>query len=100
MSLHPHQHRALVAELRKPEHANRTADQAFARISQKNALHQLGTTRFLTQVKYDSLHPKRRPLVYLIVSAAEVAAFPTGIPGMPNKLRREWFDLAWAEARS
>jgi hypothetical protein len=26
------------------------------------------------------------------------ARFPTGVPGFPNRLAREWFDAAWSEA--
>lgn len=97
MSLHPHQHAALLAELRQPEYRNLTADKAFGRISQPNALHRLGTTRFLTQAAYDSLHPKRRPILFVIITEEQARAFPSGIPGFPNKLRREWFDAAWSE---
>ena len=95
MSLHPHQHAALVAELREPRYRNKTADRVFDLVSQKNVLHRLGTTRFLTQAQYDATRVK--PALYVIVSEETASAFPTGIPGFPNKMRRAWFDAAWAE---
>jgi hypothetical protein len=96
MTLHPHQHRALVAELRRPEYAGLSADDAFAMaLSRMKAL---GRTRFLTRERFESMPEKRRPAEWVELSAEEATAFPTGVPGFPNKLSREWFDAAWREA--
>lgn len=98
-SLHPHQHAALVAELRRPEYAELSADETFVRFTTPHRLDALGRYRFLTQTKFDSLPEKRRPDRVMILTDAEAVAFPTGVPGFPHKLRREWFDAAWKEAR-
>lgn len=97
--LHPHQHAALVAELRRPQHAGRGADDVFAELSTTGGIKRLGQMRFLTQAQWDALPVKRRPADFTLISDADAAAFPTGVPGFPNKLRRAWFDRAWAEAR-
>ena len=95
MTLHPHQHRALVAELGRPEYAGLSADDAFALA--RSRLRALGRTRFLTRARFDALPEKRRPEEFIGLSDDEAAAFPGGVPGFPNKLRREWFDAARAE---
>ena len=103
MALLPHQHRALVAELRKyvPGWQELDTDVAFAIMQTTLWLKYLGTYHFITQSKLDKLPTKRRPDPErtVIVMEEEIEAFPTGIPGFPNKLRREWFDSAWAEVR-
>ena len=100
MALLTHQHRALVAELRKPGWQELDADPAFARMQTIIWLEYLGTYRFITQAKLDKLPTNRHPDPErtVIITEEEVKAFPTGVPGFPNKLRREWFDSAGQEA--
>jgi hypothetical protein len=95
VSLHPHQHRALVAAVG----AFPDAAAAFATLSAGDGLKGLGRTRFLTAAELAAIPEKRRPAGVVLVTDEERAAFPTGLPGFPNKLRREWFDAAWTEAR-
>lgn len=101
MSLHPHQHRALVRELASPDYDGRSPGEVFDRFraDPKPLLARLGRVRFLTPERLQSLPPKRRPAGVVPLTAEEAALFPTGVPGFPNKLRREWFDRAWSEAR-
>lgn len=95
MSLHPHQRRALVAAAG----AFPDAETAWAALSSPDGIKGLGRTRFLTAAELAGIPEKRRPANVVLVTDEERAAFPTGIPGFPNKLRREWFDAAWTEAR-
>lgn len=98
--LHPHQHAALVVELQAPEYDGLSADAAFLFLAHVGRLgERLGTVRFLTREQLDAIPEKRRPERAVVIDAATVAAFPSGVPGFPNKLRREWFDAAWHEAR-
>lgn len=95
MTLYPHQHRALVLELRREFYAGLAADDAYAKACQ--AIKRLGSTRFLTAERLERLPAKLRPALFVLVTDDELAQFPSGIPGFPNKLRREWFDAAWRE---
>lgn len=139
--LHPHQHDALVAELKRPEWDGRAADEVFAAITTPGAptasvaLKRLAATRFVSREKYEAMARKDRPMAGVMMltdeelgtfvlpaerercAAAEVrekaaaaragrAVDPTrlarpsaSVPGFPNKVRREWFDRAWTEAR-
>lgn len=100
MTLHPHQHRALVEYLRTREE---TADEVFASFYPKSKMAlRLATVKFVTQSYLDGLRPKdlERLGPYCVVTPEELARFPTGIPGFPNRLRREWFDAAWVEAKN
>lgn len=98
--LHPHQHMAIVAELSKPEYGVLAAEAAFLFLANPARLRdRLGTVRFLTSTQLAALLEKHRPLAVVLIDDATVLAFPSGVPGFPNKLRREWFDRAWTEAR-
>lgn len=99
MSLHPHQHAALVARLREPDLAGLSADAAFAALSGDKNLLGLRALSFLPQPVYDALSPKRRHPRLVPVGAEVEKQFPGGVPGFPNKLRRADFDAAFAEAR-
>lgn len=92
--LHPHQHTALVETLRDAT----DAESAFVELSSPAGLKRIGATRFMTQAALDAMPEKHRPTAPVIITDEQAAAFPTGIPGFPNKLRREWFDAAWSEA--
>lgn len=98
MSLYPHQHDALVERLKDLK--GLAADEAFALlVADKNFLG-LRLLGFVTKAKYDRIHPKNRSTYLRVVSDKTAEQFPTGTPGFPNKLRREWFDAAWKEAKA
>lgn len=72
--LHPHQIETLVAELRDAAYQSLSADDAYARITSRDIAKRLAATRY-----------------------GDIAGFPTGVPGFPNKVRRADFDNAWSQ---
>lgn len=98
MSLHPHQHAALVELLRQERFADLSPDDAYTLLASDKNFLGLRSLCFVPQAKYDRTPVKRRDRL-TVADDATAAAFPGGIPGFPNKLLREWFDAAWQEAR-
>lgn len=98
--LHPHQHRRLVVELRRPEYAALSPDEAFALVNQRAALRRLGTTRFVTQAQLDLIPQKRRTGREFVCPESELMGFTGGVPGFPNLVKRPGFNAALAEVRS
>ena len=96
MSLLPHLHSALVNRLREADLINLSADETFAAvIANKNFLG-LRNLIFVTEEKLNRI-PRHKKTDVVVVGSQE--DWPTGPPGFPNKLRREWFDLAWVDAQ-
>lgn len=105
MSLHPHQHAHLVAELRKL--TGRPVEEVRALFHDAD-LAQRGKLRvpkpmlavsFLPQEKFDRVSPKRRAN-RVAVSDDYAKQHPSGVPGMPNTILPEDFAAAWREANS
>lgn len=95
-----HQLQCLIAELRRPDYHGLTPDEAFKLLAYSYRWYRrVLETNFWTQEQLDKTNPKLVPDNLMIVDAKLAEQFPNGIPGMPNKLRREWFDRAWQESR-
>lgn len=99
MSLHPHQHRELVTWL-IDNHNGRTADEVFSILNTDRNLGGLRALSFMTAERFSRISLKRRMPNFVVVPDEEAEAFPGGIPGFPNKLRRTDFDRAWEEVSS
>jgi hypothetical protein len=97
--LREHCHARLVSELRKPEYDGKSANRMFAVLTADETFCGLTATRFITQAELETIPEKQRPRNIFIVSEETVKRFPTGLPGFPNKMKRQWFDRAWVEAR-
>lgn len=89
--LHPHQHDALVAELRRPEWAGLSADAVFHAITDpvpytdragrelmgaSGAMKRLAATRFVSRSQYEAMAKRGRSLDgVMILSDDEIASF-------------------------
>lgn len=94
--MHAHQHSHLVAELCRPEWDGQHADAVYAKLARPPK--EFLAVSFMAQSKYDAKYRKARRGI-VPVTDEYAAKFPGGVPGMPNLIRREWFDAAWKEAR-
>jgi hypothetical protein len=97
-NMHPHQLRALEAELRKPEYDDMSAEAAYRKIDKDKTMCGLSQVRFVTSAELEQT-PLQQGTWALIVSEEEKARFPGGIPGFPNAIRRSDFDIAWQAVR-
>ena len=105
--LHPHQHAALVAELRRPDYDGKSADEAFALLGPpldsglagRYAPKNLTRIRFVPAAKVAAMRKRGASPKQLATLVPVAGDFPTGVPGFPNKVMREWFDAAWTEVR-
>lgn len=87
--MHPHQLEVLRAELKRPEYQGLSPEEAFRLVNAPETIKRLTQTKFIAPGV--SVSPKH-PLASAIVVAGD---FPQGIPGMPNKVRRDEFDAAF-----
>lgn len=104
-----HQIDVLKAEITKPEYTGKTADEVYELLARGPLIfHQFprllagrkenGYTQFVEfpgskgLVEKSSI-PKDDPVHKLLED------FPGGVPGMPNLIRRPFFDQAWKEVR-
>lgn len=97
-NMHPHQLRALEAELRKPEYDGMTAEAAYRKIEKDKTMCGLSGVRFVTATALETLPENRRDKA-IVISDEEMVRFPSGIPGFPNAIRRSDFDIAWQTVR-
>jgi len=96
--MHPHQLRALEAELGKPEYGGMTAEAAYRKIDRDKTMCGLSQVRFVTSAELEQTPLKKGKWAF-IVSDEEKSRFPSGIPGFPNAVRRSDFDIAWQAVR-
>ena len=96
--MHPHQLRALEAELRKPEYDCMSVEAAYRKIDKDKTMCGLSQVRFVTSAELEQTQLKQNEWA-LMVSEEEKARFPGGIPGFPNAIRRSDFDIAWQDVR-
>lgn len=78
--LHGYQQATLRHELSQETYASMSADEAYGRVTSPEVAKRLART---------SYEP----------TAELAAAFPWGVPGFPNKVRRADFDLIWSEVQ-
>lgn len=110
--MHKHQMDVLIAELKRPEYAGLSADAAYNLLSgrqpqtgapgrfidtRSEAEKRLGKVHFLTTSQSAARMPKHISPHAVIVPDELASEFPTGIPGMPNTVRRPEFDEAWSQ---
>lgn len=95
--LHPHQQRALAAKLAEPAFDGLTAAEAFDRLTADKNLMGLRGLCFAAASRVAAM-PKARADRHTPVPDREAAAFPTGVPGMPNFVHWLAFSGAWKEA--
>jgi hypothetical protein len=98
VEMHPHQLRALEAELRKPEYDDMSAEAAYGKIDKDKTMCGLSQVRFVTSAELEQT-PLQQGTWALIVSEEEKARSPGGIPGFPNAIRRSDFNISWQAVR-
>jgi hypothetical protein len=97
--MHPHQLRAVKEVLQRSDYDGMTPDEAYLSIdSDVPNMHGLANVVFLTPSKRAVVSVKPHHWV-VAITEDEAAAFPTGIPGFPNAIRRADFDIAWNAVR-
>lgn len=99
-----HQMLALIDELRGHPYDGLSADDAFAYASSTGMIKKRGTQHFVSSRQFMTLPSEVASRLNVYVIKDEILeraerSNPTGVPGMPNKLRREWFNEAWKKAR-
>lgn len=92
--MHKHLHDYLVAEIKNPQYDGLTADQVYEKLARPPK--SLLAVSFVPQSKFDRVMPKLRGLMKPVPDEY-AKQFPTGVPGMPNLIRRQEFDAAWSE---
>lgn len=111
--MHKHQMDVLRVELARDEYNGLSADDAFNLLTgrkvqvetgklidtRSEAEKRLGRVTFFSQSEAARRTPKQMPAAAIVLPDEYAAQFPTGLPGMPNTVRRHEFDEAW-NARS
>jgi hypothetical protein len=96
--MHPHQLRALEAELRKPDYDGMSAEAAYRKIDKDKTMCGLSEVRFVNSAALATIPENQRHRT-IVITDEERSGFPGGIPGFPNAIRRSDFDIAWQAVR-
>lgn len=98
--LYDHQHEVLKTLLSEPEYRKLKAKEAFEKARTNDELYRIQILSFTSQKSVAVLSEKALAAgSYVILDDEYVEKFKGGVPGFPNKLKREWFDRAWSEVK-